>query len=52
MTPANTILRTDIRKIKGVTEFPWTSKHNNIIIIGDAANATAPNLAQGAGLAI
>lgn len=51
-TPANFILRTDIRKIKGVTEFPWNSKNNNILIIGDAANATAPNLAQGAGLAI
>lgn len=35
-----------------MTEFPWNSKHNNILIVGDAANATAPNLAQGAGLAI
>ena len=52
MTPANFILRTDIRKIKGVTEFPWNNKHNNILIVGDAANATAPNIAQGAGLAI
>lgn len=51
-TPAETILRTDIRKIKGVTGFPWNSIHNNILIIGDAANATAPNIAQGAGLAI
>ena len=52
MTPSHTILRTDIRKIKDVTSFPWSSKNNNMIIVGDAANATAPNLAQGAGLAI
>lgn len=52
LTPASSILRTDIRKIKGVTEFPWNNKHNNILIVGDAANATAPNIAQGAGLAI
>ena len=51
-TPADTILRTDIRKITNVTSFPWHSKNNNMIIVGDAANATAPNLAQGAGLAI
>ena len=38
--------------MKDVTSFPWASKHSNIIILGDAANATAPNLAQGAGLAI
>ena len=35
-----------------MTSFPWYSKNKNIIILGDAANATAPNLAQGAGLAI
>jgi 2-polyprenyl-6-methoxyphenol hydroxylase-like FAD-dependent oxidoreductase len=51
-TPFNTILRTDICKVKNVTSFPWQSQNNNIIILGDAANATAPNLAQGAGLAI
>lgn len=52
MTPAPTILRTDISKIKDVSSFPWHSKHKNMILLGDAANATAPNLAQGAGLAI
>jgi len=52
LTPAQTILRTDIRKIKNVTEFPWNNKNGNILIMGDAANATAPNLAQGAGLSI
>lgn len=31
--------------------FPW-SFNDKTFIIGDAANATAPNLAQGAGLAI
>jgi 2-polyprenyl-6-methoxyphenol hydroxylase-like FAD-dependent oxidoreductase len=51
-TPHDTILRTDICKIKNVTSFPWTSPDNKMIILGDAANATAPNLAQGAGLAI
>jgi len=35
-----------------VGSFPWSSKDKKILIIGDAANATAPNLAQGAGLAI
>lgn len=35
-----------------MTSFPWTSPDNKMIILGDAANATAPNLAQGAGLAI
>lgn len=52
MTPPNTILRTDICKVKDVTSFPWVSKSGSMIILGDAANATAPNLAQGAGLAI
>lgn len=35
-----------------MASFPWSSNHKNVIILGDAANATAPNLAQGAGLAI
>jgi 2-polyprenyl-6-methoxyphenol hydroxylase-like FAD-dependent oxidoreductase len=52
VTPCDSILRTDIRKIKDVGSFPWNSKFKNIFIVGDAANATAPNLAQGAGLAI
>lgn len=46
------ILRTDISKIKGVETFPWTSKDNRIVLLGDSAHATAPNLAQGAGLCI
>lgn len=46
------ILRTDIAKIKGVEKFPWTSRDNRVILLGDAAHATAPNLAQGAGLCI
>lgn len=52
ITPSSEILRTDIQKVRNVTTFPWFSKNKNIIILGDAANATAPNLAQGAGLAI
>lgn len=35
-----------------MSSFPWYSKNKNIAILGDSANATAPNLAQGAGLAI
>lgn len=38
--------------MKNVTNFPWQSLNKNIIILGDSANATAPNLAQGAGLAV
>ncbi len=38
--------------MKDVTSFDWHSKNKNIVILGDAANETAPNLAQGAGLAI
>ncbi|WP_115702996.1 TIGR01777 family oxidoreductase [Legionella sainthelensi] len=46
------ILRTDISKIQGVEQFPWTSQDNRIVLMGDAAHATAPNIAQGAGLCI
>ncbi|RUR07524.1 DUF1731 domain-containing protein [Legionella sp. km772] len=46
------ILRTDIEKMAGIERFPWTSKDNRIVLMGDAAHATAPNLAQGAGLCI
>jgi hypothetical protein len=46
------ILRTDIAKIQGVETFPWISKDNRIVLLGDAAHATAPNIAQGAGLCI
>lgn len=46
------ILRTDIAKIQGVEQFPWTSRDNRVVLVGDAAHATAPNIAQGAGLCI
>ena len=46
------ILRTDIAKIKGVEKFPWTSRDNRVVLMGDSAHATAPNIAQGAGLCI
>ena len=46
------ILRTDIAKIEGVETFPWTSRDNRVLLMGDAAHATAPNIAQGAGLCI
>jgi uncharacterized protein (TIGR01777 family) len=46
------ILRTDIAKIEGVETFPWTSKDKRVVLLGDAAHATAPNIAQGAGLCI
>ena len=46
------ILRTDIAKIEGVETFPWTSRDNRVVLMGDAAHATAPNIAQGAGLCI
>lgn len=46
------ILRTDIAKIAGVEQFPWTSRDHRVVLMGDAAHATAPNIAQGAGLCI
>lgn len=49
---SNKILRTDIAKIKGVEKFPWASLDKRIVLVGDAAHATAPNIAQGAGLSI
>ncbi|MCW8416704.1 DUF1731 domain-containing protein [Fluoribacter dumoffii] len=48
----NKILRTDIAKIEGVEHFPWTARDNRIVLLGDSAHATAPNIAQGAGLCI
>lgn len=48
----NKILRTDIAKIKGVEKFPWTSSDSRVVLMGDSAHATAPNIAQGAGLCI
>ena len=49
---AETILRTDIWKLPAVTRFPWRSADGRTFLLGDACHATAPNLAQGAGLAI
>lgn len=46
------ILRTDIAKIQNVEKFPWTSQDKRVVLMGDAAHATAPNIAQGAGLCI
>jgi len=46
------IIRTDIAKIQGVEQFPWTSRDNRVVLLGDSAHATAPNIAQGAGLCI
>lgn len=46
------ILRTDIAKIDNVQDFPWSSKDGRVVLMGDAAHATAPNIAQGAGLCI
>ena len=45
-------VRDKLRNPKGISAKEWASQHKNIVILGDAANATAPNLAQGAGLAI
>lgn len=52
LTRAEEILRTDIYKIEGVTRFPWSNAAGNVVLLGDACHATAPNLAQGAGLSI
>ncbi|KAJ3007087.1 UNVERIFIED_CONTAM: hypothetical protein HDU68_003712 [Siphonaria sp. JEL0065] len=46
------ILRTDIHKIPSIQNFPWYTHEGRVILLGDAAHATAPNLAQGAGLCI
>ncbi|MDF1647059.1 MAG: TIGR01777 family oxidoreductase [Legionellaceae bacterium] len=46
------ILRTDISKIEHVDRFPWRAEDNRVVLLGDAAHATAPNIAQGAGLCI
>ncbi|QBR84778.1 TIGR01777 family protein [Legionella israelensis] len=46
------ILRTDIAKIEGLDKFPWTSRDRRVLLMGDSAHATAPNIAQGAGLCI
>lgn len=52
LTRAEEILRTDIYKVRGVTRFPWHNAAGNVVLLGDACHATAPNLAQGAGLSI
>ncbi|MDF1677658.1 MAG: TIGR01777 family oxidoreductase [Legionellaceae bacterium] len=46
------ILRTDIAKVEHIDRFPWHSEDKRIVLLGDAAHATAPNIAQGAGLCI
>ncbi|MCU0756364.1 MAG: FAD-dependent monooxygenase [Xanthomonadales bacterium] len=51
-TAAEEILRTDIYKVAGVTRFPWADRSGRVVLLGDACHATAPNLAQGAGLSI
>ncbi len=52
LTPSQNILKTEIHKIPNVTSMPWTSMNHRCVLIGDACHATAPNLAQGAGLLI
>lgn len=52
LTDADSILRTDIYKLPGVTRFAWRNAPGNVVLLGDACHATAPNLAQGAGLSI
>eukprot|EP01060_Flectonema_neradi_P000229 TRINITY_DN1015_c2_g2_i1.p1 TRINITY_DN1015_c2_g2~~TRINITY_DN1015_c2_g2_i1.p1 ORF type:complete len:401 (+),score=62.42 TRINITY_DN1015_c2_g2_i1:88-1290(+) len=49
-TPASQILQTPIHKV--VVKGNWCSSDGKIVLLGDACHATAPNLAQGAGLAI
>ncbi|KAH9259571.1 hypothetical protein BASA81_001992 [Batrachochytrium salamandrivorans] len=44
------IIRTDITKVPNVTGFPWSSASGRVVLLGDAAHATSPNIAQGAGL--
>jgi len=51
-SPASSILRTPIRKVPDVEKFPWQGNRGRVILLGDSAHAVAPNLAQGAGLAI
>jgi len=51
-TPASSLIRTDIFKVPSVSSFPWSSASGRVILLGDAAHATAPNVAQGAGLSI
>lgn len=46
------IIRTDISKVPNVTSFPWSSLSGRVVLLGDAAHATSPNIAQGAGLCI
>ncbi|KAJ3123342.1 hypothetical protein HK100_011639 [Physocladia obscura] len=46
------ILQTDIYKIPNVNAFSWHTYGGRVILLGDSAHATAPNIAQGAGLCI
>jgi 2-polyprenyl-6-methoxyphenol hydroxylase-like FAD-dependent oxidoreductase len=52
MTPSGSILKTDIFKVAQTSRFPWSSPDGRVLLLGDAAHATAPNLAQGAGISI
>lgn len=51
-TPGDTILRTDISKVPNVASFDWHGEQGRVVLLGDACHATAPNIAQGAGLSI
>jgi 2-polyprenyl-6-methoxyphenol hydroxylase-like FAD-dependent oxidoreductase len=51
-TPPAAILHTDIWKLPAVTRRPWATADGRVVLLGDACHATAPNIAQGAGLAI
>jgi 2-polyprenyl-6-methoxyphenol hydroxylase-like FAD-dependent oxidoreductase/NAD dependent epimerase/dehydratase family enzyme len=44
------ILVTEVRKIPNVKTFPWSC--GRVALLGDACHATAPNIAQGAGISI
>ena len=49
-TPASSIIETPIHKV--ILNGRWGSNNGRVVLLGDACHATAPNLAQGAGLAI
>ncbi|GAM23527.1 hypothetical protein SAMD00019534_067020 [Acytostelium subglobosum LB1] len=51
-TPSKNILQSDIYKVPSVDRFPWHGHDGRVVLLGDSAHATAPNLAQGAGLCI
>lgn len=47
-TPGDTLIKGDIQDLKPIHQYA----HGRIVLIGDAAHATTPNLAQGACQAI